>query len=373
MEFTRFADMGIGIPQGLKEFFGDGSDGALNSTGNITYAVAQDSGFLYKQFTEFILNAGHTMTVDNRCRGLVIYSQGDVIINGTIDMSEKGGAMTNDIPPLIITKKMLFEFNGVLADILGSYVGGAGGAGGYGTRYHATWGGAGGSGGAGRFLAGGFGGGGGGGTYKSSPTSYADSVGGFGGSILNPDVGFGIGGYIASNTMYDNINKGSSLSPTQRSAYDGINGGGGGGAYTGSFYGINGGKCNGAGGGGGVGHISNPISSMNSDWVGKEGGGCGGCVIIIAKGNITIGSGGYIKANGGAGGAGGFNGTAGFNGGGGGGAGGGVILLHHKGTYTNNGTVQANGGSGGARTTSANGSPSAGAAGSIGTIRNIQL
>ena len=38
----------------------------------------------------------------------------------------------------------------------------------------------------------------------------------------------------------------------------------------------------------------------------------------------------------------------GFGGGGGGGAGGGVIVLAHKGTYTNTGTVQVNGGAGGA-------------------------
>jgi hypothetical protein len=44
-----------------------------------------------KQYSSLTINAGHTMTVNQPCRGLFIYVAGDCTINGTISMTGKGG------------------------------------------------------------------------------------------------------------------------------------------------------------------------------------------------------------------------------------------------------------------------------------------
>ena len=77
-------------------YFGDGSDGSLSTTGNVTYTVQNKSGSydgdtVVKQYSSLTVNSGHTITVDQPCRGLVIYVKGDCTINGTISMSQKGG------------------------------------------------------------------------------------------------------------------------------------------------------------------------------------------------------------------------------------------------------------------------------------------
>ncbi|MCA0352291.1 MAG: hypothetical protein LCH85_09865 [Chloroflexi bacterium] len=43
-----------------------------------------------KQYTSLKINAGHTLTVANRCKGLVIYVHGDCTINGTLSMTARG-------------------------------------------------------------------------------------------------------------------------------------------------------------------------------------------------------------------------------------------------------------------------------------------
>lgn len=77
-------------------YFGDGSDGSLNTTGNVTYTVQNKSGSydgdtVVLQYSSLTVNTGHILTVDQPCRGLVIYVNGNCTINGTISMSQKGG------------------------------------------------------------------------------------------------------------------------------------------------------------------------------------------------------------------------------------------------------------------------------------------
>lgn len=89
--------------------------------------------------------------------------------------------------------------------------------------------------------------------------------------------------------------------------------------------------------------------------------------MIIAGGNVSIGSSGLITANGGNGANGGNAfGTAG-GGGGGGGAGGGIVAICHGGTYSNSGSITVNGGAGGSPGTGGTGA-AAGEAGSAGSI-----
>ncbi|ARU60489.1 hypothetical protein CBW65_04925 [Tumebacillus avium] len=80
-------------------------------------------------------------------------------------------------------------------------------------------------------------------------------------------------------------------------------------------------------------------------------------ILIIAKGNIIVNTGGKITANGANGGNGGSGvgfadtGSAviAYGGGGGGGCGGGCVYLLHKGTHSNSGSITVNGGLGGTR------------------------
>jgi hypothetical protein len=343
---------------GLDYFFGDGSDGAFDSTGDTTLSVTAHTGIAVKQYTSFKLNVGHTYTVNNPCRGLIIYSQGDVEINGTLHMDKKAGFGVGKIPPIIITKDMEGYYD--LPFGMPELIGGSGGNGGGGGR-GSTAGSVGGGGGGGRLFAGGYGGGGGGGGASNAP-------GGNGGDIPQPELG----GAEGAGQVY--CNSSVALYPPP-----GRNGGGGGGAtcahtYS-QLYTTPGGRSNGGGGGGSGGRFDNYPSTG-----GSPGEYSGGFVCIIAKGNITINSTGIISANGGNGGNGGNSDNAGQSisvggGGGGGGAGGGVIALFHKGNYMNNGTIQVTGGLGGVAGYGMSGgmSGTSGTSGSIGTIHIQQI
>ena len=80
----------------VNNYFGDGSDGVLSTSGNVTYTVSNKSGSydgdtVVLQYSSLTVNTGHTLTVDQPCRGLVIYVDGNCTINGTINMTSKGG------------------------------------------------------------------------------------------------------------------------------------------------------------------------------------------------------------------------------------------------------------------------------------------
>jgi hypothetical protein len=95
--FTGFRfGFGSGGDAIVNNYFGDGSDGALNTSGNVTYTVSNKSGSydgdtVVLQYSSLTVNTGHILTVDQPCRGLVIYVNGNCTINGTISMTSKGG------------------------------------------------------------------------------------------------------------------------------------------------------------------------------------------------------------------------------------------------------------------------------------------
>lgn len=371
---------------GLEDFFGDGSDGDLNTTGNVTYSVTADTGYCIKQFKSVKINVGHTVTVNNACRGLIFLVQGDCIIEGTLDMSKKGGLSTTDIPiPVLAPFLVGTGLKGSVMQFPTSLLlGGVGGNGGQAPTAGAP---SAPTAGIKRLCAGGFGAGGQGGYGVTAP--YAN-----GGSVTASDF----------TTVSNGANRGVHISTYGYNAQltqpaSGTNGAGGGGAaqassnsnynQTATAYGGYGGNRLVAGGGGG-GHAVCDVSGQDMAVTAGNGGAGeygGGFIALIVKGNLTIASGGYIKANGGNGGAGGNaaaysyggnDGVAGYGGSGGGGAGGGVIVLMHKGSFTNNGIVQANGGSGGAGGAKAGGHPSAtngnpGQSGGVGTTTVLQM
>jgi hypothetical protein len=345
---------------GLKEYFGASVDGALNTAGNVTLTSVLNGPAIVKKYSSININTGDTLTVSNPCQGLVLYSEGDVTIDGTIDMSQKAGLAPNgNIVPMVITNFKATDPYGLqayneLTTTLKSLKGGAGGNGGYG---------GGNSGSTGRQSTVGIGGAG------------RQNLGGFGGGGSSGAIGFGYPTGIGGSIIYAESGGGSSQSPqnfgtTTIGGTDGINGAG----ATSPFYitsssgSVSTGKCLGGGSGGmGAGNLSAVLGTLDGQY-------SGGFIAIICKGNIVIS--GQILCNGGNGSDG--SASAGNNtggGGGGGGAGGGVVLLAHKGTYTNNGTIQVNGGLGGSggigSGTGENGGP--GTSGSVGTIQTQQL
>ncbi|MGC5328873.1 hypothetical protein [Brevibacillus sp. SYSU BS000544] len=355
---------GIGASAGsVTDYFGTGADGVLNTTGNVTLPSTLDGTRVVKHYSSITINAGHVLTVSNRCKGLLLYSQGDVIINGSIDMSSKAPlyVAANEKRPAVLVR----GYTGITSDpsieLLAALTvkqqtdqiflgyGGKGGAGGGGSPADTDS----------SFLGGGYGGGGAGG--------QSGGLGGQGG-ILSALGSGGAGVSAYNNTVQGN--------PGGRGA------GGSGKAVSGDNASVNtgrGGNAPGGGGSAGMWRYNGSGLSMGAAADGAAFG--GGIIVIIAKGNIIIGSGGSIRANGGPG-AKGQDYTDGmfynycYGGHGGGGGGGGIVGLFYKGTYTNNGVVEANGGAGGAagictNNSSNNGTP--GASGTVGTITTKKL
>ncbi|WP_338542041.1 phage tail protein [Paenibacillus tundrae] len=338
-------DAGIASIKVTDYDFGDSSINRVISS-NTTYSVGTDS-YLVLKSKNLTINAGVSFEINSPNSGLILYCEGDLIINGTIDQSEKGGWGMGDILPAPLFQ-LPSGFN-TMAHEIGLPWGGSGGSGGRGGGSANMM--VGGKG-AKRRLLGGFGGGGGGGgtEVRSGSTKGSALLGGRGGGFETNKTGI----------IYDfqDTNRPSrEIDPWEWNGNDGKYGQGGQGAVydlgAGTRANGKGGACLGAGGGGGGGTARGAAESVSH---GLAGGRTGGFVAIIVRGDVTIGSTGKILTKGGAGGAGG-NATAktydgiifsGGGGGGGGGAGGGAVMILHGGTYTNNGTIDTSGGLGGA-------------------------
>jgi hypothetical protein len=347
--------------------FGDGSNGEFNSTGNFIYTVTSEDNYsVIKQYTNFTLNYGHTLTTDKRCRGVFIFVRGNAVINGTINMNGKSGKTSKDYSSQRIIQ---IPIGTVLIDIPSGGNGGNGGNGGTSDNINTPIA-LGSSGTLGIWYGGGFGGAGAGGAggYCDRGT-YSGKVGGNAGtSLLDNTIGNSGTGGIWNNAV-----------PTSGGTGGNFCGGGGGSGtnYT-NGTGGNGGGGAGIKGGKGGSTSDNTPTAENGD---SNGGIGGGLVVLIVKGNITIN--GSILCNGlnGGNGGDGTNGNSedtysvgGSGGGGQGGGGGGVVILVHKGTYTNNGTISVNAGTGGTGGTYGTGilnNGSSGSNGSSGTIGNI--
>lgn len=333
-----------------------------------------DQSTIIKRYTSVTIRKGHFITVDKRCRGLIIYSQGDVTIDGGINMDGKAALVDpTTVQPvmLALNVKDLYNIQGQNSnDFLIIGPGGAGGNGGDGgpalvnsLEAPVARGGRGAQGG---WFGGSRGGGGAGGS------AISDNANGGGSSI----AAGGAGG-DASFTSTHTGGLGAEAAPNQAVYGGGGAAGSGGGGAAALHYTISsserangskgGSSVNGGGAGGGAGdnNPSTPSPTPGADGTGEG----GGLVLIVTGGNLTINPGATITARGGNGGAGGSS-QGGSGGGGGGGAGGGIVGLVYKGTYSNSGTINVNGGNGGAggTGTSYGGDGRNGYAGSIGRI-----
>jgi|APSaa5957512535_1039671.scaffolds.fasta_scaffold40654_2 hypothetical protein len=332
---------------------------------NVTYTVqnkvgSYDGDMVIKQYTSMTINSGDTVTVDQPCRGMFIYVQGDCTINGTLSMTAKGGLSnpttsggsdsntvgTNGLRLGLVTSGGTesltndgTEFNGSGTGVR-TAIANQSNISSNGTIFSISKDGA--NGGPSRVgPASGWGGSAGaaGSNGATGAATISTGGGGSGARWSGGDVGVSTSGAGGKGGCFSS-------------------GAGGGGAFedNGTATAGAGGDYGGAGGAG----------ASGSAGVGNPTGGAGGLIWLVVGGDITIGSSGSITAQGTAG-----NATTNNNGGtGGGGSGGGDIMILHAGSYTNTGSVTASGGAGGA---SAGGSSAAGGAGGAGGVHTAQV
>ena len=311
-------------------YFGDNSDGPGNFSGSIStlrtritasFSSSVDGPPIVKNFSSLFISRSVTISPPSRCRGLLIFVDGDATISGSISMTARGAKFTGSDasfrtanPPYLgdYWSAQLFPSSSYLSRVFA--IGASGG--------------------------------------PAGPTP--SSTGGVGTTgILGRSGGGGGGGGQAAPGGAGSVG----------TSFSGGSGGGGGGpspGFNGFAFGGQGGPSLGYGGGG----AGNPGGSTLAPTPSPTGGnGTGGLLILIVRGNLRIGPNGSITANGISGG----NGIAGFASAGGGGSGGGVLYVYYGGRLTNNGTVTANGGSGGLAGTPVAPGTNQGGAGGAGT------
>lgn len=323
-------------------YFGDNSDGRAFYTGSITtlrsiisgsgkrgFGSTQDGPPVIKNFSSLFVSRSVVLKPTNRCRGLLIFVDGDATISGSISMTARGAKFTgSDASFTVVNPPYLGDYWSSLNFPTSSYlsrvfaVGAAGGAAGTPGSRNGSSGGTG--------ILGRAGGGGGGGTVGASGLGGAGSTG----TSFSGGAGGGGGG---TNPVSGN-------------------------ATAGSGFGGRGGIGGPSGGAGGAGNPGGPAGSPSTN-SGENG--TGGLLILIVRGKLKIGPNGSIVSNGSSGGFGGISPQAS----GGGGSGGGVIYIYYGDTFTNTGTITTNGGSGGSTNSPTVGVGGNGGAGSLTTAK----
>ena len=299
-------------------YFGEGFDGDLvlsSSLGLVPSVIVNsyDSEAVVKHYRNVTINSGGILTTSQPCRMLWLYILGDLTVNsgGYIDMSARGPYRNpTDVNNLGLRIKR-FTYGGTQNNSEKNLLMGAG----------------------------------------SDLVSYENRQ-----------------GPISKGTIFtlQKVGGGASGNGAGQGGDGGVGqtGGGGGGAYSPGFSSGGGSGCagtcfsGGSGGGGRMGYGTGvnatdfcgdagygsggaPIFNTPYAGAGNPSGGCGGTIVIICKGTITVN--GYIYANGSSGyGSGGYN----YNAGGGGSGGGNIVALYGK-SITGASNIQANYGPGG--------------------------
>jgi hypothetical protein len=308
------------FPTPMEDFFSTG----VTTTDEFESTVDGDPVVL--SFKNMTINAGHIVRPTNRCKGMFIYVEGDLIVNGQLTMTARGAAgagmfvgIDPEVGVYINSEDTFTEHDLVVISPNG------------------------GNGGSRRSIG------------SGSETSYgADGYPGYVGT--NGACGGGGGGGVAHQ------NSGSSTSGSGSAGTSFSGGAGGGGAASAgvTITAENGALDGGAGGnaraatintstkrracGGGAGNPGGAFQrAAPVEYLAQNGGtGAGGLIILVVKGNIILGTSGKISSDGVVGGAG--------HNAGGGGSGGGAIHIFHKGTINDLTKITATGGNGGGST-----------------------
>lgn len=314
-----------------------------------TFNSTTDGEIVVKRFTSLTVNSGNTLTVNNRCRGLFIYVQGDLTVDGTLHMTGKGPYVdpTSAGPDGFAVSSDGLKYYYIPTNKTGNSITvdgtGFNGAGQAVKNELAKMG----------FL-----------IASQSITLVRQGAGNMTSGSTGQTGGGGHGG-IAQG--------GSRGFGSHGSCFGGGSGGGGtrnGSPGSGAAWGGPGGGASAACGdcacGGGAG---NPGGGASGNGRGTSGGtGVGGLLFLVVGGNVNVGATGRIEANGVSGGTA-YCGNHCGEYAGGGGSGGGNIVILHRGSYNKHisGVVQAAGGGGGGA------SAAPGSAGGNGSVQIIQI
>lgn len=351
-----------GATSGTLNYWGDGSDGALSTTSSINLTSTTDGDVVVKNYTDLTINSGHSVTMSNRCRGLIVYVSGNCIIGGTLSMTGRGAsadpttAGSSDGHAVNAggvtfwrrtpTGSASYVANGtygcgnaaVAAEA--NQVNSAGGA----TLFTIARSGAAGA---------------------AGQTTAANGIAGSNGTAgQSGGGGSGAGGPVSSSnagtagTCFSGGTGSNGVNDTPTQTAPGVNGGQGGSiTNSASSYDL-------AGGGQGNPVGTSFVGSSTSGSVSSPQSGTGGFLVLLVKGSLAIGSSGIISSDGCQApdctmSAPGTNVP-------GGGSGGGSVLVLHGGPLSNAGSIRANGGAGGSSSGgSVNRSGGAGGNGSV--------
>ena len=286
-------------PESLGDFVSNGF------AANDQFPSTLDGDPVIKTFNNFTINAGHTVIPINRCKGMYLFIEGDLIVNGLLSMTARGANAPGKFIGIDYRNSIIYY---AISNIFTTYpnistISPEGGSGGTSSTTVSNHGGVG--------INGACGGGGAG---QHRPTNRA-ARGGYGRAGTSFSGGPG-GGGASDNAGKEAI----------------VNGGAGGAGGFGNYINAGcGGAGNPAGAGGGSSYYTRGNPGAN---------GTGGLIILIVKGSVLFGPSGQII-------------SAGSNGGSksgctsGGGSGGGAIHLFHKGDISNPEKITAPGGTGG--------------------------
>lgn len=314
----------FGISGAASNYFGTGADGNTTISTNTSLISTLDSDMVVKNYGDLTVNASVTLTTSNRCKGLLLYVKGNLVVNGTISMSTRGASVNPTSAGVSATGLRIIRLkSGSTETLAASDVAGCGSAATTAEAFQAA--------------------------ISSNGKIYTIArTGASGGAAVTDSGGGGVAGNQGSDGTTGQSGGGSSggaryfCGPSGRggngTCFSG--GPGGGGCNNIVTAGVTAGNDNGGAGGDTANTGATGSGAGNPAGTAAPGGvtgdaGTGGLLIIIVSGNVTIGAAGVISANGNLGG----NAQAS-----GGSSGGGNILTLYAGTLSNSGTIQANGG-----------------------------
>ncbi len=325
---TKYADIPV-------EFYNYTGNTTISSNTNLGSATADSRMLMARYNGNLTINSGATLTAAARKRGMVLYVDGDLTVNGTISMTARGAYNVAGQNVLILDE------NGVEYKIPAA--GGSGGSRVYTiapAKGEATAVGKSGT----SNSSGGTGGGASGGSQHgggSISAKYYRSRGYSGAGSAGTSYSGGAGG--------GGINRNNGNTNTYYAADAGASGGAGGAGNAYTAFAAGRAASGGAGNNGGAASSAGATGAAGSN-------GTGGLLILMVSGNLNIGSTGSIVSKGSNGGA---------FGAGGGASGGGSVNLFYGNQYQSSGTLSATGGVGG-------GSPRGGHGGN-GTVRTVKF
>lgn len=312
----------LGIKGGFSNYFGSGADGDTTISVNTDLSSSTDGDMIVKNYKDLTVDSGVTLTTSNRCKGLLIYVDGNLVVNGTISMTARGAAVNPESAGVSATGlRIIRKKSGSSETLSATDLAGCGSAATTAEAFQSA--------------------------ISSNGKIYTIARRGANGgaAVTDPAGSSGVNASQGSDGSTGQSGGGSSGAARFLSGPSGrggngtcFSGGPGGGATNdATTAGVTSGDDNGGAGGnkatstgsagGGAGNPAGTGATPQN--------GTGGLLIIIVRGNVTVGASGVISADGMLGG----NAQAS-----GGSSGGGNILLLRAGSYTNSGSVRANGG-----------------------------